>query len=146
MDTKAIGAAGHAPLADIASILKSLMHETSGIADALVALAHIGVSPLISMDTGPDERNPDAVVIKLSPPTSLGLPSKESYDNATLLDEYRNIAVDAISAIDPSGTRDVFAKAINLEIELAGINPDQGNRDDITARSPTHSIDRRWTT
>lgn len=105
------------------------------IKDAILLLAEYGISGLVSVGTGADDTDPDAVVVSVSAPYSFGLPSKERYEDDKLVEKYRGVAVEVLSALYPDAKQDTFAKIIDLEKKLAAASPASEDRDDVTVCS-----------
>ncbi|KAM0328871.1 hypothetical protein ACHAQA_005287 [Verticillium albo-atrum] len=121
--------------------LKHILHELadvfkSGGADSLeppIRLLHkYGIVPLVSANTGADDRDPDTVVISVSPPWTFGLPSKERYEDEKLLSKYRNVTVEVLDLIYPQGERGVYPLVVELEKKLAAASPSTEEREDVT--------------
>jgi endothelin-converting enzyme len=106
--------------------------DTHALKDAILLLAKYGVSALVSSGTGADDTDPDTVVVSVSPPWSFGLPSKERYDDEKLVEKYRSVAVEVLSALYPDQDKDAFAKIVDLEKRLAAASPSTEERDDVT--------------
>ncbi|OLN86985.1 Endothelin-converting enzyme 1-like protein 1 [Colletotrichum chlorophyti] len=100
--------------------------------DAILLLAKYGVDALVASGTGADDRDPDTVVVTVAPPWSLGLPSKERYEDEKLVEKYRGVAVEVLSALYPDQNKDNFAKVIDLEKLLAAASPSTEEREDVT--------------
>ncbi|KAI8383005.1 hypothetical protein BD560DRAFT_420771 [Blakeslea trispora] len=82
---------------------------TSQLTDALIHLGKEGIYPLFSSGVGPDDRTPEQNSVSVSQP-SLGLPSREYYEQPEVLSNYReglisllNIVIGEPAANDPLG-------------------------------------------
>ncbi|KAH7127236.1 peptidase family M13 [Dendryphion nanum] len=106
--------------------------DPSSTKDAILLLAKYGVSALISSGTGADDRDPDTVVVSVAPPWSFGLPSKERYEDDRLVEKYRSVVVQVLSALYPEKNKEVFAEVIDLEKKLAAASPSTAEREDVT--------------
>jgi endothelin-converting enzyme len=106
--------------------------DSHALRDAILLLAKYGISTLVSTGTGADDTDPDTVVVSVSAPYSFGLPSKERYEDDKLVEKYRGVAVEVLSALYPDQSKDAFAKIIDLEKKLAAASPPSEERDDVT--------------
>jgi endothelin-converting enzyme len=106
--------------------------DSHTLKNAILLLARYGVTTLVGTDTGPDDTDPDTVVVAVSAPYSFGLPSKERYEDDKLVEKYRGVAVEVLSALYPDQSKDTFAKIIDLEKRLAAASPPSEERDDVT--------------
>ncbi|KAI8165535.1 Endothelin-converting enzyme 1 [Colletotrichum sp. SAR 10_70] len=100
--------------------------------DAILLLAKYGVDAFIASGTGADDRDPDTVVVSIAAPGSLGLPSKERYEDDKLVEKYRSVAVEVLGNLYPDNNKDNFAKVIDLEKLLAAASPSTEEREDVT--------------
>lgn len=101
--------------------------------DAILLLAKYGVDAFIASGTGADDRDPDTVVVSIAAPGSLGLPSKERYEDDKLVEKYRSVAVEVLGNLYPDNNKDNFAKVIDLEKLMAAASPSTEEREDVTA-------------
>jgi endothelin-converting enzyme len=106
--------------------------DTHALKDAILLLAKFGVSALVSTGAGADDTDPDTVVVSVSPPRNFGLPSKERYEDDKLVEEYRSVAVEVLSALYPDQDKESFGKIVDLEKRLAAASPSSEERDDVT--------------
>jgi endothelin-converting enzyme len=145
LDEDAIKKAGIAPLRGvldkIAAAFSSSSSSSDNLANATILLSSYGIRPLVAPSTGADDRDPDTVVVSVSPPWSFGLPSKERYEDAKLLDKYRGVAVDVLSRLFPDADKDLFSKVIDLEKSLAAASPSTEEREDVTKTYNPMSLD-----
>ncbi|KAG4034700.1 hypothetical protein MFRU_002g00540 [Monilinia fructicola] len=128
------------------SLLKSEDHGS--LKDTLEYMAKLGSSALISSGTGPDDKDPDTVIIQVSPPYRIGLPSKEYYNNDKVVEDYTRTIAQVIPKFLPEhqNSEDVHRKniavqdratdlarnVVALEKKLAAASPDNEDRDDVT--------------
>ena len=106
--------------------------DTHALKDAILLLAKFGVSALVSTGVGADDTDPDTVVISVSSPWNLGLPSKERYEDDKLVEKYRDVAIEVLSALSPDQDKESFGKIIDFEKRLAAASPSSEERDDVT--------------
>ncbi|KAF1934863.1 endothelin-converting enzyme 1 [Clathrospora elynae] len=106
--------------------------DSHGIKDAILLLAKYGVTGLVTAGTGADDTDPDTVVVSVSAPWSFGLPSKERYEDETLVEKYRGVAVEILSVLYPGQDKKAFAGIIDLEKKLAAASPSEEDREDVT--------------
>ncbi|TDZ38965.1 Endothelin-converting enzyme-like protein [Colletotrichum trifolii] len=106
--------------------------DPSPATDTILLLAKYGVDALLSAGTGADDRDPDTVVVSVSPPWSLGLPSKERYEDDKLVEKYRSVAVEVLGNLYPDQNKDNFAKVVDFEKLLAAASPSTEEREDVT--------------
>lgn len=110
MDEATIDSLGPTPLfPDIKTLLDKLnfpvdldsrftTDNVPQLTEALIYLGSEGVDNLFSFDVGIDDKNPEEYVININQP-SLGLPSREYYDQPDVLAAYRNGLISIISSI-----------------------------------------------
>ena len=130
LDEEAIQKAGAEPLIHALKGVKEAYAQS--LKDAILLLAEYGTTGLVSVGTGADDTDPDSVVVSVSAPYSFGLPSKERYEDDKLVEKYRSVAVEVLSALYPDNKQDQFAKVIDLEKKLAAASPASEDRDDVT--------------
>lgn len=128
-------------LANITSIFPTAVSsspntmDSDAMRDAVLYLAQLGVSALISPGTGADDRDPDVIVVSVSPPWSFGLPSKERYEDKDLVEAYTKVVGDVMSALVTDRDRSVFDKVVEFEGKLAKASPSTEEREDVTVCS-----------
>jgi endothelin-converting enzyme len=106
--------------------------DTDAIKSTILLLAKQGISALIASGTGADDRNPDTVVVSVSAPRRIGLPSKERYEDEKLVQQYQDVLIEVLSAIYPEANKDSFAHVVELEKKLAAASPSTQEREDVT--------------
>ncbi|CAO2649221.1 Nn.00g066060.m01.CDS01 [Neocucurbitaria sp. VM-36] len=106
--------------------------DSHAIKDAILLLAKLGVTAMVTAGTGADDTDPDTVVVSVSAPWSFGLPSKERYEDDKLVEKYRGVAVEVLSALYPDQNKEAFAGIIDLEKKLAAASPSEEDREDVT--------------
>lgn len=142
VDEETIKELGVAPLAKIVDEIKSAYPASTrsgnALSDTILLLARYGVSGLVASGTGADDTNPDVVVVSVSPPWRIGLPSKERYEDDALVKKYRAVVVEVLSQLSPDEKKETLAAVVDFEKKLAAASPSAEDRQDITVRnSPT---------
>jgi endothelin-converting enzyme len=139
LDEDHIKSIGAKPLVEVLDAIKkvypvSISQSSNGDAlkDAILLLAKYGISSLVSTGAGADDTDPDTVVVSVSAPYSFGLPSKERYEDEKLVENYRSVAIEVLSALYPNESKDSFSKIVDLEKKLAAASPSSEERDDVT--------------
>jgi endothelin-converting enzyme len=138
LDEEKIKEHGAEPLMQVLDEIKqaypveALGKSDAGTRDAIALLAKYGISALVASGTSADDRDPDTVVISVSAPWSFGLPSKERYEDDKLVEKYRAVTIQVLSALYPDQNKDTFAKIVDLERRLAAASPSTEDREDVT--------------
>lgn len=139
IDEETIKNLGVKPLLDVLNEI-SKIYPTSGstqadddlaLSETILYLAKAGVTALVSAGTGPDDTDPDTVVVSVSPPYRTGLPAKELYGDDKVVKKYEDALTQVISALYPDQKIDSHA-LVELEKKLAAASPDAEDRDDVT--------------
>lgn len=135
LDEEAVAKAGLKPLQDILDSAGSLWQADSSKEDSILKaelyLAQFGIHPLVEIGTGPDDRDPDTVVVSVFPPDSWGLPSKERYEDDDLVEDYRGYANAVLRQIFPDIDQGLFSLAIDFEKKLAAASPPTEERENV---------------
>ena len=84
-------------------------------------LATIGVTALVDIGTGADDRDPDVVVPFLNAPRQPGLPSKQYYEDSEILENYAKVIGQVLEGLLKEAnstvqTDDVPLKALSAEL------------------------------
>ena len=138
LDEDTIKEAGAWPLLSILAQIKNLFPEEasatdrkSGLRNVIGFLADIGVSALISSGVGADDRDPDTVVVQVSPLYRVGLPAKERYEDEKVLAKYKAVITEVFTGLFPDLVANSSAQAVvEFEMVLANASPngeDWGN-------------------
>jgi endothelin-converting enzyme len=114
------------------------------ISDAIDLLARLGVSALIALGTGADDKDPDVVVVQVAAPYTIGLPAKDYYTDESVLRSYEATLADVLEALnressfgsDASSIKfDQIRKSahdvIEFEKKLAAASPNAEDRDAV---------------
>jgi endothelin-converting enzyme len=116
--------------------------DSHSVKDAILLLARYGVTGLVTAGTGADDTDPDTVVVSVGAPWSFGLPSKERYEDEKLVEKYRNVTVEVLSALYPDQDKKAFAGITDLEKKLAAASPSEEDREDVTVSASTNAPHR----
>lgn len=137
------------------TLLKTADHGS--LTDTIEYMARLGSPAFVSSRTGADDKDPDTVIIQVSPPYKIGLPSKEYYNNEKVVNDYTRAIAQVIpsflSELHNSTKRsrgsngrglhreniavldratDLARDVVSLEKKLAAASPDNEDRDDVT--------------
>ncbi|POS86146.1 hypothetical protein EPUL_003660 [Erysiphe pulchra] len=58
------------------------------LSESMIFFEKLGIASLISLSAGTDDKNPDLVVVKASPPSMIGLPAKNYYEDESVTQKY----------------------------------------------------------
>jgi len=135
MDEETIKELGVAPLAKIVDEVKSSFPLSSQgpnvLSETILLLSRYGVSGLVSAGTSADDTNPDVVVVSIWPPSRIGLPSKERYDDVPLVKKYQEVMVKVLGQLSDE-KEETLSAVVELEKKLAAASPSTEDRQDIT--------------
>jgi endothelin-converting enzyme len=106
--------------------------ESQNTRDAILYLARLGVTALVSSRAEPDSRDPDTVVVTVSAPYSVGLPAKERYLDKKLVKKYHQAMSQVLSSLYSQHSWDDASLIVELEKKLAAASPESQDRDNIT--------------
>ena len=101
------------------------------IANTVLYLAENGITAFASASTGADDKDPDKVIVAISAPWRIGLPSKERYDDEDLLNGYEG-TIGRIFQHMHLTNQPIPRKVIQLEQKLAAASPDAEDMNDVT--------------
>ncbi len=135
LDEATIKEIGIKPLAEIVDEVKKsfpLSASESALSETILLLAKYGVSGFVSAGTRADDADPDVVVVSVSAPWRIGLPSKERYEDGGLVEKYRRVVVDVLSQLNKDADPEILAKVVDLEKMLAAASPSTEEREDVT--------------
>jgi endothelin-converting enzyme len=137
MDEDTIKKVGATPLLDVFEQTLNIT-ELSGV---ITYLAQQGISAFVSSGAGADDTNPDVVVVQVSSPWSIGLPSKDYYKNDDIVAKYQSAIGQVFEALNNEAQKQgrplnfntaTSEGVLNLEKKLAAASPDAEDRDDVT--------------
>jgi endothelin-converting enzyme len=136
LDEDSIKKAGLQPILDFLDEVNLKLSRTTSrdglVGNATLLLSKYGIDPFVAAGVGADDRDPDVVVVSISPPWSFGLPSKERYEDSKLLEKYRGIVAEVFGKIYPEQDKKVIGKVVDLEKRLAAASPSVEEREDVT--------------
>ncbi|ODQ51979.1 zincin [Saitoella complicata NRRL Y-17804] len=131
MNESAVEALGAKPIQDL--LTKVILHYPVGVAsdgsisanltEAFLYMSHLSLSPFLELDVGEDSKNPDYNILSVAQPDN-GLPSKEYYKDAKVVEMY----VDAIAELfqkildssiaDPDTLKHRYSKIAKAVVDL----------------------------
>ena len=170
MDEDTIKKAGIKPLMEIIHQIAEIFpveESTSGattteaegkdLANTIEVLYKMGVTSLVSVGVGADDKDPDTVVVQVSPPYRIGLPAKDYYEDDEVVEKYQNTLIQILANLYPNhqdenstlhnewkrslghgliaarGQNEDYAKAVvAFEQKLAAASPDAEDSNDVT--------------
>ena len=126
------------PLADFVAKIKQSFPQSTGtrrsenaFSDTILLLARYGISAFVSTGVDADDTNPDVMVVQVSAPYRIGLPSKERYEDGALVKKYENAVVEVLSLLTPDADQSAAAGVVALEKKLAAASPSNEERQDV---------------
>jgi endothelin-converting enzyme len=139
LDESSIAKLGLNPLLEILDKIRALyskQSDDSGLSKTIISLAKLGVSGLVTAYTGADDRDPDTVVVSISPPYRIGLPAKERYEDKKIVEKYTKVLADVLPAICPDCgiSSSEVTSLVDFETLLAAASPSSEDRQDVTVR------------
>jgi endothelin-converting enzyme len=178
MDEESIKKQGIKPLREIlhqvadlfpvteSSFMKTLLNDKDDIKDTILYLQKIGVSSLISCGAGADDKDPDVVVVQVSPPYSVGL-AKDYYSDNDVVQKYEDAIAQIIANFHPDEdnstlhnpwirsmkhdgmdtremSKDLAHELVEFEKKLAAASPDPEDADDVTVSFPEARLFLRY--
>jgi endothelin-converting enzyme len=145
MDEETIKKVGTAPLLVILRSIIRLFPAPKGdelitteheadLRDTVLSLTENGISALVAIGTGADDTDPDTVVVSVSAPYRIGLPSKERYEDEKILAKYKSVIAEVLPALflDQEILNTTIDDMIAFEKKLARSSPNTEDRNDVT--------------
>jgi endothelin-converting enzyme len=117
--------------------------DKEDIAGTILFLAKLGVTSLVALGAGADDKDPDEVVVQVAPPYRIGLPAKDYYTDDSVVQKYENALSQVIQQLHTShdGTGRFLASnksdahgVVEFEKKLAAASPDAEDQNDVTVR------------
>lgn len=109
MDEETIKKAGLKPLMEILHSVAEMYPtwntgsaDSKAMSDTILFLAKLGISSLVSIGTGADDKDPDTVVVTAGPPYRIGLPAKDYYSDSSVVKKYEDVLVEIAQNLHPS--------------------------------------------
>ncbi|THW77645.1 endothelin-converting enzyme [Aureobasidium pullulans] len=123
--------------------------DDTTLTKAIEFLISIGVGGPVSIDVGADDKDPDTNVISVGAPYSFGLPSKQYYERAEIVDSYKETIGSVLEALlkeaKPDAllfmsdnqdmtvlSKDLVDSLVALEKSMANVAPDPEDAADVT--------------
>ncbi|RDW64932.1 hypothetical protein BP6252_10583 [Coleophoma cylindrospora] len=139
MDEETIKKAGVKPLMDIIEqVIQKFPSKKSKDGDALAStilyLEELGVSSVVSLGAGADDKDPDVVVVQAMAPWTVGLPAKDYYEDGRILGKYQAVLSEVLGALFPDSkdTNSTASNVVKFEKFLAAASPDPEDAYDVT--------------
>lgn len=135
---------GVAPLLKIINDVKQiypLMASPSkdiGILDerlqqAILYLDRMDITAIIAPYTGADDKDPDKVIVAVTPPYRIGLPAKELYQDERVLGKYKTAISEVLSSLLGTAMHSAAVdEVVEFEKKLAAAAPDAEDQNDVT--------------
>jgi endothelin-converting enzyme len=91
------------PVKESAFRTRTLLQEkdSKDLTDTMIFLYNMGMSPMVSLGAGADDKDPDTVVVQASPPWRIGLPAKDYYTDANVVEKYTDTIAQIIENLHP---------------------------------------------
>jgi endothelin-converting enzyme len=131
--------------------------DNEDIATTILFLSKLGVSALVSLGAGADDKDPDTVVVQASPPRRIGLPAKDYYKDPKVVEKYTKTLAQIIASLHSNGnadnallavgflelsrqddiavmerSKDYAEEVVEFEKKLATASPDAEDSNDVT--------------
>ncbi|KAL4945432.1 hypothetical protein BDV06DRAFT_230836 [Aspergillus oleicola] len=114
----------------------------SGLTDAVLYLVKSAVRALIRPSVSADDRDPDNVVIFVTPPRIIGLPAREYYNNTQVVSDYTTVVEKVLGEFVESKDKSQLAQAVvGFETRLADFTPTTQEQEDVTQYYNPRSIE-----
>ncbi|KAJ5103363.1 hypothetical protein N7532_003892 [Penicillium argentinense] len=138
LDESTIKQRGSKPLDELLARLQNFYPSKSGLVagtqdhltDALLFLLKTGVYALVSPGVSADDRDPDNVVITVTPPRAIGLPAREYYNNTEMVTKYTDVVKQVLQGF--GGSDKIAENIVAFETKLANATPDTATQEDVT--------------
>jgi endothelin-converting enzyme len=142
MDEEKIAEKGAEPIMEIVQHLKELFPVDGGsdvrarddsLSNVIFYLYQLGVVGIIAPTTSADDKDPDTVVVAITPPWSIGLPAKELYQDENVVGKYKGVISDVFGGLFPALSLDgVGEGVVEFEKKLAAAAPKEEDANDVT--------------
>ncbi|KAH8695544.1 endothelin-converting enzyme [Talaromyces proteolyticus] len=151
IDVEALKQRGTTPLDDLLHEIEKIYsihgeQTQEKLTDAITFLLRAGVPAFTELFVSPDDRDPDSVVVFVTPPREIGLPAREYYNNTQTVKDYTRVVSSILSNFQSSerGGLSPLRLAMNvvlLEKKLADATPDTQAQEDVTQYYNPKSIE-----
>ncbi|EAW21324.1 M13 family metallopeptidase [Aspergillus fischeri NRRL 181] len=138
LDEAAISKRGSEPLDallaqfdDIYSAESAAVGSDVNITDAVLFLMNSGVTALVEMGPGPDDRDPDKIVISVGPPDEIGLLVREYYNSSQTVSEYTKVLKEVLGNFVGQDKQVSVEDIVLFESKLANATPDAQTLQDV---------------
>ncbi|GIK01669.1 hypothetical protein Aspvir_005707 [Aspergillus viridinutans] len=116
---------------DIYSAESAAAGSDVNITDAVLFLMNSGVTALVELDPGPDDRDPDKIVISVSPPDEIGLPVREYYNSSQTVSAYTEVLKKVLGNFVGQDKQVPVEDIVLFESKLANATPDTQTLRDV---------------
>jgi endothelin-converting enzyme len=138
LDEKEIEARGIKPIVPVfAKLEESFKDNDRYITDAITTINDIGATALVGFSIGADDRNPDSIVMSISSPRKIGLPSKQYYKDEKIVPVYTETIEKMFKNLKDALTEDIdrnATKVVEFERKLSDATMNPEDQNDITVR------------
>ncbi|RHZ47044.1 M13 family metallopeptidase [Aspergillus thermomutatus] len=140
LDEAAISKRGSGPLdallaqfEDIYSAESAAVGSDVNITDAVLFLEKSGVTALVELypSAKPDDRDPDKIVIFVSPLIEIGLPVREYYNSSETVSEYTEVVKEVLGKFVGQDMQVPVEDIVLFESKLANATPDTQTLQDV---------------
>jgi len=140
MDESKIAEIGAAPLIEVVDHVKDLFPANAAattrndqLHGAVLYMYQLGITALIAPFTSADDKDPDTVVVAITPPQAFGLPAKELYHDDTIFEKYKAVITDVLGGLLPGlSSKSVGDDVAEFEKKLARAAPKEEDANDVT--------------
>ncbi|KAL3456360.1 hypothetical protein BJX64DRAFT_46112 [Aspergillus heterothallicus] len=113
-----------------------------GLTEAVLYLTRSGVRALLSAYASPDDRNPDSVVVFVTPPRRIGLPAREYYNDTKTVSDYTTMVEKVLGGfVSDKKQRQHLKDVVAFESKLAHVTPDTQTQEDVTKYYNPRTLD-----
>ncbi|KAL4870981.1 hypothetical protein BDV12DRAFT_165040 [Aspergillus spectabilis] len=113
-----------------------------GLTDAVLYLLKSGVRALVHPSVSSDDRDPDKVVIFVTPPRRIGLPAREYYNETQIVKDYTEVVEKVIGGfVKGKRANQLLKDVVAFESKLADVSPDTQTQEDVTKYYNPRSIE-----
>ena len=133
MDENKIAEIGVEPIMEVINHVQDLYNGENGLANAIFYLYELGVTAILAPYTSADDKDPDTVIVAITPPQRIGLPAKELYKDNNVVGKYKDVINDVFGGLFPDAkTSSVGDDIVDFEKKLASAAPKEEDANDVT--------------